>query len=103
MSAMFTCRGSTVGVCTTAAFQTITMVSISASWHWLEAHDRVQELAAPYTALIRGSLMPFKQLLSSHSINMVGHTALGPDRETPYSSTFPVCEGGVFFYKVGST
>ena len=64
-------------LCTTAALQSIPMAGICASWWWSSTTWGMHQVAAPSTALSRGSLLPLIQLASSHSNNMVGHTVLG--------------------------
>ena len=75
-------------ICTTATLEhshgrhmciLVMVIDPCQEFHWV---------AAPSTALRRGSLMLLSQLSSNHSKNMVKHTALGLSRESCNPSTF---------------
>ena len=55
----------------------------------------VHWVAAPPTALSRGSFMLLMQWFPSYSIYVLGHTALEA-QHSPYPSAFPTWWGGVF-------
>ena len=57
-------------------------------------------MAAASTALSRGSLLLLNQLSSSHSKYMVGHTALGLDREPPDPLHLPYMVGRGLLFQV---
>ena len=52
------------------------------------------------TALSRGSFMLLIQLSPSHSINMLGHTALSIQHSVTWSLCLPTWWGGVFFSRL---
>ena len=56
----------------------------------------VHKVAAPPTALCGGELHATHSAVSSHSIHMMGHTALEA-QQSPNPYTFPTWQGGVFF------
>ena len=70
------------------------MAGICASLKWSWPVQGIHRVAAPFT---RGSLLLLSQWSSSHSSNMVGHTALGAWQGVPYSLHFLYGEEGSSF------
>ena len=71
--------GSTFGICITTYLWSKALAGICAFQCWLLAPARSALNSCSYAALSRGYLILilFKELSSSHSVNMVGHVALG--------------------------
>ena len=100
VDAGLTHEGSSVGVCITVALQSIPITGICVSWWWSKVQTR---WLLPLLLQVKGSLVLLSKLSSSHSGNLVGHTALGTQKIVPNPSAFPSWWRGMFFSRFGST